>query len=135
MNPKKAWYAKAIRAGNGVECHYRNTGIPGTYCIEASWEHTPVPMATLWYRWIGKCVIDILDVYVNHNYRRLGLASRLLNEIVKEHKEIVTITTESATTLARPWLEHLNFAQNANGWSRVLIERAVKMKVSSRKRK
>lgn len=109
MNTKKKWYAKAIRAGTGVTFRHRPTSIPGTHVLEANWEYTPVPLASMWYTWSGKHSIAILEMYTSRHYRRLGVQQKILLRLLNDFPDCFEVTTESATTASEAWLRRAGF--------------------------
>lgn len=116
------WLAKEIRTKRVGSIVYNRSSIPGTDCWEFVHQDCPMPLGCLWVRWIGKATVEILHVYVLREYRKCGVATRLLDQVKKHYgDDLKQIITGEVNALSGPWLKGLQFTQEpvCKYWRRV----------------
>ena len=67
--------------------NYRNS-IPACYIIEAIHPNWPMPVGSVWYRFVGNNTIEICESYVTRTCRRQGIRTFLHNSLIKDYPTI-----------------------------------------------
>ncbi len=98
----------------GLDFHIRNTSIPGSLAIEATFEDHPSPVGTVWFQWVGNETITINESYVPKQFRRCGIRTYLHKKLIESYPTLKELTTGSCTTESRPWLIKQGFKKDSH---------------------
>lgn len=120
------WYHQAVRDRTGMEARVLKTSIPGTYQIEATIDFMPVAIGTVWYRWSTLSVIELLDSYVHHQFRRLGVRTWLQGKLQENYPGAKGFMTLGATKESKPWLRKMGFQKDVERVWRLTLEKKKK---------
>jgi GNAT superfamily N-acetyltransferase len=131
---KRNWVGKQIKEQNVGKVVYNQTTIPGTDVWEFVHPAMPLPVGTLTIRWCAKATIEILHVEVLGDYRRCGVATKLIERVVQHYTQAKMVITGRGNRMSTPWLKKLFFEEDeALGWKRVIPGRS-KAKVKVRRK-
>lgn len=121
MATKKRWFAEEIKNRSTLTWEHNYSKVPGCEVIEAVWNKSGFPIGTLWFSRCGAHTLDILSLYVIDHYRRLGVATFLLDSLSKAYPTTKAIITGEGTKQSTKWLKKNGFKRNkADGWRKEL---------------
>lgn len=86
--------------------------VPGCCTIQVCIPQCPMPVGTVWYRWNGNSVIEVLQSYVVGPLRRCGLRTALHNQMIDSYPTVKKIITAGANDTSKPWLKATGFRIN-----------------------
>lgn len=87
-------------------------GVASLYACDVQF---PAPVGFLWYRLVGKNMIEMLYIFVMDDFRRKKVATLLLGELLTRFPKHDIITGQ-ASELSKPWLAKQGFSETKNGW-------------------
>jgi GNAT superfamily N-acetyltransferase len=88
---------------------------PGCRAVVASHQVTNCPIGYLWWVFVLRNNIDILNVYTHEYFRRQGIATKMLNQLKVWYPD-TNICTGVGNKLSIPWLIKNGFVDEGNGW-------------------
>lgn len=90
--------------------------VPGTCTIEATLLDMPMPLATVWYSFVGRGEIQVMNSFVDERYRRCGLRTLLHERMLACYPAVDRIVTGGATQSGRAWLKSAGFKKCRTGY-------------------
>lgn len=102
---------RKLKLRQGVSFRFGTSTIPGTTTIEASHEDVGMPVATMWWRWVGNSTVEIMSMYTPSWARQCGLQAFLFERLV-HYARPRRVTTASDTRYSRGWLAKRGFKRN-----------------------
>lgn len=121
MNSKKKykWLHDDLKARRGLSHAHGNSTLAGCRIIEAHFNETPCPIATIWYRHQRKHTIEILSCYVIDYCRRCGVMNFLLEKLLAAFPGTKQVFSGAGTVYGKAWMRSNQFKEDANGeWIR-----------------
>lgn len=113
----KHWFAEEIKNRSALTYGHNYTRVPGCESIEAIWNKIGYPIGTLWFTHCGAHTIDITSIYVIDHFRRLGVATYLVDKLHETFPSTKAIITGTGNKESIPWLKKLGFKfSKSYGW-------------------
>ncbi len=110
------YIADDIKKGNLDYGFQVDTSCPGTLSISATNRLLPYPVGMLWFRWRGGYAVDIMNIYVVDDLRRLGIATFMFRKMVALYNQVDEVYTQQGSTLGTQWLKSAGFKKRKKGW-------------------
>lgn len=95
-----------------------DTGIPGTFQMVAIYKYFPAPVGTIYFRLTYDRKIEILDSYVNENYRRNRIRSKMNDMLFALYPEIKEIVTQTGTKTGKAFMKSSLYNQKNGYWEK-----------------
>lgn len=91
------------------------SGIPGAFTLEAYHNDFPMPLALIWFGFVGQNCIQINNIYTFEQLRRCGLMTLLQDTMLKWYPGRYLVTC-AGTKLGRAWMLANGWKKTAAGW-------------------
>jgi hypothetical protein len=94
-----------------------HSAAPGSFALEAYHCDFPMPLATIWFGFVGLDAIQINNIYTFEPMRRCGLMSFLQRTMLTWYPGR-RLVTGAGTKLGRAWMLANGWKKTAAGWER-----------------
>jgi hypothetical protein len=111
----KAELSKPVGLRQTVTATFGRPGCPGTFTIEAYHNDFPMPLAVMWYSYVGLDKIQINNIYTFEPVRRCGLMS-FLQECMLKWIHSRSLVTCAGTQLGKAWMLKNGWIKTDAGW-------------------
>lgn len=112
MRCNKEWFHDQVRAREGMKTHIYNSSVPGTFIMEATINFMPSAIGVLWFKWCSNQGLEILQSYVHHQFRRLGVRTWMHEQLQKAYPTVRKFVTLGTTKDSKPWLKKMGFKKD-----------------------
>lgn len=123
---REEWFYPQVRARQGMYTKTIMSTIPGTYLLEATIDFMDTPIGLLYHKWSGNQAIEILQSYVHHQFRRLGVRTWMHEQLCATYPSCRKIVTFGTTKDSKPWIRKMGFKKDEFGDYVLLIAKKKK---------
>lgn len=94
--------------------HFGETNVPGCCTLAVCIPSMPMPLGTVWFRFVGNSTIEILWSYVVDPVRRCGLRTALHETLLSSYPTVRRVMSANGTDDGgRAWLKAMGFQRAA----------------------
>lgn len=90
-------------------------GYMGSAALYACDPEFPAPLGFIWFRKPGENLVELSYVFVHEDFRRKGVATAMLRELVKKFPKH-DIIAGKANEMSTPWAIKNGCVQSKYGW-------------------
>jgi hypothetical protein len=109
MKPEITDFQQRLARGELTFDSYAVVGCPGSSRIEAIFTEMPMPVGTLYWRFAGAQMLEVLYLITLHFARHAKVGTRLIQELQRQYPEYQIITAAGSKDSGAPFMR-------ATGW-------------------
>ena len=99
-----AWeHERQLIISNQVALVDGNTTVPGLFSLDARVNSIGMPVGFIWYRENCRGELELAYIWVHEDCRRIGLATRMFQRLLKHFTKPVTVITGQFNEMSLPW--------------------------------
>lgn len=104
-----------VRSRRKLTFLYGRAAIPGTFTAEVYHEDCPMPLAVVWFGFVGMNAIQIFNSFVFEYARRAGLRSYIHEQMLNSYPGRYVISG-AGTKSGTAWMEAIGYKRTAAGF-------------------